>query len=97
MMSRLFSTRSYPFRDDGSAFAGMTGSALMLCPFGVAVAGGGLRYTRTDSGNQALGNLFHLQAATSGWQGEVFTVSSFGFGLVPLTFVVSAICLSFSS
>ena len=75
-------------------FASATGSAVMSCPAGTAVAGGGLRYTRTDSGNQVLGNLFHLQAATGGWQGEVFTVS--GFGIIPLTFVVSAICLSFS-
>jgi hypothetical protein len=94
-LSHVSVSARYPFQDGGAVFASATGSAVMSCPTGMAVAGGGLRYTRTDSGNQVLANLFHLQVATGGWQGEVFTVS--GFGIIPLTFIASAICLSFSS
>ena len=54
-LSNASVSASYPHQSGGSEFAGATGSAVMLCPRGTMVAGGGLMYTRTDSGNQVLG------------------------------------------
>ncbi len=97
-LSSVSVSASYPFQQIGDNFApGANATIVTPCPNGAALAGGGLRYTRHDSGDQYLGNLFDLEADRGGrgWQGGVVVVSDFGTNQVSL--VVSAICLSFTS
>jgi hypothetical protein len=85
---------SYPRQDGNPAYASTTGSAVVSCPSGTVVGGGGFKYTRNSPGNQQVGNLNLLHASANGWQGDVYVVS--GYGLYYVTSFAVAVCLSFA-
>jgi hypothetical protein len=94
-LSGIAVSASYPRQDGSFVYASQTGSAVASCPAGAALAGGGFQYRMHSPGPARLGNLYGLNAATSGWQSQVYTLS--GYGLYALTPMAAAVCLAFST
>lgn len=86
---------SYPLQQGASALLyGETATALVSCPSGTVLGGGGFLYERPDTGNQYTGNLYLLHATSTGWQSNVYAVTGYGlFALVP---TAVAVCIGFS-
>jgi hypothetical protein len=91
-LSGVTVTASYPRQDGSPVYASQTGSATVSCPSGATLAGGGFQYRMHSPGPSRLGNLYSLNAASSGWQGQVYTLS--GYGLYYLTSLAAAVCLT---
>jgi hypothetical protein len=93
-LSGLSVSASYPRQEGSPVYASQTGSGMVSCPSGAALAGGGFMYRMHSPGNEHLGNMYSLNATTAGWQGQEYTLS--GYGLYYLTPLAAAVCLSFS-
>lgn len=91
-LSGVTVSASYPRQDGSPVYASQTGAATVSCSAGSSLAGGGFQYRMHSPGPSRLGNLFSLNAASSGWQGQVYTLS--GYGLYYLTSLAAAVCLT---
>jgi hypothetical protein len=94
-LSGVAVSASYPHQEGGFLFASQIGGAVVACPTGAALAGGGFQYRMHSPGNARLGSQFSLSATSAGWQGQVLTLS--GYGLYALTPLAAAVCLTFST
>ena len=70
-LSGVTVSASYPRQDGSPVYASQTGTATVSCSAGSSLAGGGFQYRMHSPGPSRLGNLFSLNAASSGWQGQV--------------------------
>jgi len=93
-LSGVAVSASYPRQEGSPVYASQSGSAVVSCPPGTALAGGGFMYRMHSPGNEHVGNLYSLNATTAGWHDEEYTLS--GYGLYYLTPLAAAVCLSFS-
>jgi hypothetical protein len=93
-LSGVGASASYPRQDGAFIFASQTGSAVVACPAGASLAGGGFQYRMHSPGNARLGSLFSLTATSAGWRTQILMLS--GYGLFALTPMAAAVCLTFS-
>ena len=94
-LSGVTVSASYLRQDGSPVYASQIGSAMVPCPTGATLAGGGFQYRMHSPGSARLGNLFSLNATSVGWQSQVYTLS--GYGLYYLTPLAAAVCLTFST
>jgi hypothetical protein len=87
-LSNVSVTPSFLGNQGSAVFGHQTGTVAVSCPSGAAVAGGGLSYKGTLTGN-----MYGMQASSTGWQGSVYAVTSSGLSTIqPTAWVV---CLTF--
>ena len=92
-LSGVTVSASYPRQSGAFIFAGQIGSAVVACPAGAFLVGGGFQYRMHSPGPARLGSLFSLNATSAGWQTQVLMLS--GYGLFALTPMAAAVCLTF--